>query len=91
MPDAIYFAQRAEESHAAMVAAADEGARLAHKQLECAYEALASSARHDRAAPYRRPGYGPRHDPAPRAKAPPADVPSGDAIARWDDEGGATR
>lgn len=91
MPDAVYFAQRAEEEHAAKVAAADEGARLAHRQLERAYEALAASAQRDRPAPFRRPGHAPRHDPAPQSTAPAAELWVGWEYGTRDEEGSATR
>jgi len=91
MPDAVYFAQRAEESHAAMIAAADEGARLAHRQLECAYEALAAAARHERPAQFKRPGYAPRHDPAPRTPAFAVDLSQGEGSRPQDDKSGAAR
>jgi len=40
--EAAYFANRADQSRAARAASSDAGARLAHSQLETAYEALAS-------------------------------------------------
>ncbi|NIJ08734.1 GNAT superfamily N-acetyltransferase [Sphingomonas vulcanisoli] len=40
----VYFMRRARESHAAMIASKDSGARLAHAQLETAYDGLAEVA-----------------------------------------------
>jgi hypothetical protein len=92
MPDAVYFAQRAEESRAAMLAATDEGARLAHRQLQCAYEALAAAAaRHESPALFTRPGYAPRHDPAPRAPAFAVDLSQGEGSRLRDDKNGVAR
>ncbi len=67
--DAVYFARRAGEAHAAKIAAVDGGARLAHAQLEMAYTALVAAHEADL--------------PAPAAGC--------DALATWDDEGGAVR
>ena len=39
-----YFMRRARESHAAMIASDDVGARLAHAQLETAYDGLVDAA-----------------------------------------------
>jgi len=38
----LYFAQRAEQSRIAMMAAVGDGARLAHRQLMQAYAVLAA-------------------------------------------------
>jgi hypothetical protein len=75
--DITYFTRRTAESHAARIAAVDDGARLAHKQLETAYTALVLSSERDAAAPPAdfTPAAGPF-----RAK---------DALFAWDDKGDA--
>ncbi|WP_174274611.1 GNAT family N-acetyltransferase [Sphingomonas bacterium] len=70
----VYFMRRARQSHAAMLAAADGGARLAHRQLESAYEGKADSLDRKMLALARGPL--PAQD-----QAPPKPAISPDAVA----------
>ncbi|HMI19913.1 MAG TPA: hypothetical protein VK533_10240 [Sphingomonas sp.] len=75
--DITYFTRRTAESHAAKIAAVDDGARLAHKQLETAYTALVLSSERDAALL------------TPAVVPSAAQTPSRDALFARDDEGDA--
>ncbi len=81
--DGIYFTRRSRQSLAAVKAATDPGARLAHKQLAAAYDALANPpqlALIERSA---------ANDAKPdQAAIGLADDQQRDALASWANDGG---
>lgn len=78
-PDSTYFKRRGRQSLAAMNAATDRGARLAHAQLAAAYGDLAS--------PPPRDDPGDAADDAGQTDATERPPPA--ALMAWANEGGA--